>query len=639
MCGLSGGFTQKNFRSQSSAEVRRDLECLFSQSQARGQDAAGIILTKNKQIFSCLQKKTATQLLNSAEHRNSVAAALGEIQPGAIVLAHSRLATNALHSGESFIQPLSMRSFFGGHNGIITELNGYPLSEKSFDTEILLKEIQTQYDRTGQPVESVQAVYEKLHGAASIALVWPEQGSLILATNTGSLYYCVDESQGIFYFASEKIFLQRMISESSLLRQSIEIKQLKAQELLLVTAEQMKTFSLPAPSEKEKYSQHAASEIKEKSKEQIKFQLPSFKRCSCCILPETYPLIEFDEKGVCNFCRRYSRQRTFGKEALLRFLEPYRSRNSQADCLVGLSGGRDSCYGLHLLKNELGMNPIAYTFDWGLTTDISRRNQARLCAQLGVEHIIRSADLEKKRSYIQKNVEAFLKHPHPGMVPLFMAGDKEFYEYGRVLRKENNLPLTVFCAGHSLEQRDFMTGFCGVDENIANNKRLFQFSAYNKIKLALFYASQYARNPAYINASLLDSFKSFIYSFIYRDDFLYLYEYWLWNESEIEKTLSQTYSWQADHGYGANQWRMGDGQTAFTNYIYFAMAGFTEFDNFRSNQIREGMLTRDVALRLVAEDNQPKMELLRYFAEVVGLDLEKTLSLIGARSYFLPRSI
>ena len=47
------------------------------------------------------------------------------------------------------------------------------------------------------------------------------------------------------------------------------------------------------------------------------------------------------------------------------------------------------------------MNPIAYTFDWGLT-DISRINAAKICGKLGVEHIIRSADIEKKKRICEK---------------------------------------------------------------------------------------------------------------------------------------------------------------------------------------------------------------------------------------------
>ena len=50
----------------------------------------------------------------------------------------------------------------------------------------------------------------------------------------------------------------------------------------------------------------------------------------------------------------------------------------------------------------MGLNPIAYTYDWGMVTDIARRNQARLVGKLGVEHIIVSADITLKRNNIRK---------------------------------------------------------------------------------------------------------------------------------------------------------------------------------------------------------------------------------------------
>ena len=48
---------------------------------------------------------------------------------------------------------------------------------------------------------------------------------------------------------------------------------------------------------------------------------------------------------------------------------------------------------------------------------------------------------------------------------------------------------------------------------------------------------------------------------------------------------------------------MGDGQTAFTNYIYNHIAGFSEFDDFRSSQIRDGLITREEAIDLIEKDN------------------------------------
>ena len=74
---------------------------------------------------------------------------------------------------------------------------------------------------------------------------------------------------------------------------------------------------------------------------------------------------------------------------------------------------------------------------------------------------------------------------------------------------------------------------------------------------------------------------------------------------------------------------MGDGQTAFNNYVYYTIAGFSEYDNFRSNQIREGLISRDQALRLCKEDNDIKYDTLKNFSEVIGFNLDNVLSKIS----------
>jgi glucosamine--fructose-6-phosphate aminotransferase (isomerizing) len=215
------------------------------------------------------------------------------------------------------------------------------------------------------------------------------------------------------------------------------------------------------------------------------------------------------------------------------------------------------------------------------------------------------------------------------MVPLFMAGDKEFYQYGRSLRKEAGLDLTVFCSGHLLEQREFFVGFCGVNRNVSTTARAYDYHRLAKMQLAFYYIGQYLRNPAYINRSFFDSVRSFLVTFLSKDDFLYLYEYLRWDEKEMERVLRENYDWEDSTQFGKSQWRMGDGHTAFTNYIWHTVAGFSEFDNFRSNQVREGLLTREEAVELAEEDNRPKMESLEYFAYLVGFNLDDVLSQIN----------
>ena len=60
------------------------------------------------------------------------------------------------------------------------------------------------------------------------------------------------------------------------------------------------------------------------------------------------------------------------------------------------------------------------------------------------------------------------------------------------------------------------------------------------------------------------------------------------------------------------------------------MAGFTENDTFRSNQVRENMITREEALRLVKRDNQPRFESIKWYCDTIGIDFEKTIKKINS---------
>ena len=123
---------------------------------------------------------------------------------------------------------------------------------------------------------------------------------------------------------------------------------------------------------------------------------------------------------------------------------------------------------------------------------------------------------------------------------------------------------------------------------------------------------------------------AFWHCFVAKDDFLYLFNYYPWNEEEVERTLKEKYEWEADLDYGVNQWRMDDFHTAFINYVYYTVGGFSEFDDFRSNQVREGLITRDEALRLTAIDNNIRYESLMEFSNLVGFNLEHVLKEIDA---------
>jgi hypothetical protein len=314
-----------------------------------------------------------------------------------------------------------------------------------------------------------------------------------------------------------------------------------------------------------------------------------------------------------------------GREALEAAVAPFRRSDGRPECVVPLSGGRDSCYALHYIRSELGLEPIAYTYDWGMVTDLARRNCSRMCSRLGVEHVIVSADIARKRAYIRKNVQAWLHRPHLGTIPLFMAGDKQFFYYASRLQRQTGTGLLVFSM-NPMERTDFKHGFCGIPGG-GHGEHFFRLSLAKNVRLAAFYGGQYLRNPRYLNASLLDTLFAWFAYYVMPHEYEMLYDYVPWDEATIEKTLLGGYDWETAPDTHST-WRIGDGTAAFYNYIYHAVAGFSENDTFRSEQVRQGKLGRDEALALVARDNRPRYDSLRWYCDTIGIDFAATLRII-----------
>jgi hypothetical protein len=261
-------------------------------------------------------------------------------------------------------------------------------------------------------------------------------------------------------------------------------------------------------------------------------------------------------------------------------------------------------------------------------TPLARRNISRICGKLGIEHLWVSADIPQKREWIRQNVSAWLARPSLGTIPLFMAGDKAYFHYLKKAREQLGVTLSFLCE-NPLERTDFKTGFAGVPPVRVDDDHVYTMPLSHRIRLAAFYAKEYALNPRYLNSSLVDTAKAFAYYYLIDRDYQNLYRYVQWNEEEIDRTLLGTYGFElADDT--ATTWRIGDGTAAFYNYIYYAIAGMTENDTFRSNQIRAGVITRDQALDFIDRDSKPRFPTIDWYLRTINMDrsLEDVLDTI-----------
>jgi len=84
--------------------------------------------------------------------------------------------------------------------------------------------------------------------------------------------------------------------------------------------------------------------------------------CSKCILKSGTPGIIFDETGTCNYCSTYNPMKVEGEEKLVDILEGFKKKRSRYDCMVGVSGGRDSTYTLWKLVHDYQMRVLAVNY-------------------------------------------------------------------------------------------------------------------------------------------------------------------------------------------------------------------------------------------------------------------------------------
>ena len=113
-----------------------------------------------------------------------------------------------------------------------------------------------------------------------------------------------------------------------------------------------------------------------------------------------------------------------------------------------------------------------------------------------------------------------------------------------------------------------------------------------------------------------------------KSNYFHLFDYLPWDENIINETILNEYDWEKSVDTKST-WRIGDGTASFYNYVYTLVAGFSENDTFRSNQIREGLITRPEALKKIYDENKPRYNSLKWYFEIVGLDFESTISVIN----------
>jgi len=174
------------------------------------------------------------------------------------------------------------------------------------------------------------------------------------------------------------------------------------------------------------------------------------KYCTVCLFPETKPDLFFNDEGVCTACQAAAekkevidwndREKQF-VELINKFKKP--ANETGYDCLIPVSGGKDSTYQCYVAK-KYGLNPLAVCFETTMVTELGRRNIDNISA-MGIDliHFKKNSEVYKKmviESFIRVGDEMWPNHigifTIPVMVavqfniPIILWGENSQQEYG-----------------------------------------------------------------------------------------------------------------------------------------------------------------------------------------------------------------
>ena len=130
------------------------------------------------------------------------------------------------------------------------------------------------------------------------------------------------------------------------------------------------------------------------------------KTCTHCVMNTSDKNLKFDENGVCDRCRDYEERilpwwnHGKGHEAELEKLLADIKKSGEGkdyDCILGLSGGLDSSYMLHLAVKDWGLRPFVFHIDCGWNLPVAEDNIRRICDKLGVHLHVEKMDWEELR--------------------------------------------------------------------------------------------------------------------------------------------------------------------------------------------------------------------------------------------------
>jgi len=311
-------------------------------------------------------------------------------------------------------------------------------------------------------------------------------------------------------------------------------------------------------------------------------------RCAKCVLPETYPGAQLGSNGICNHCISHQQEELKDEKELLQEFALHRSETKEYDCIVPLSGGRDSCYALWVVTKKYNMRALAVNYDSGFAVEQAKENIINACKNVGADFIF----VKSKRNIQKKLLADYLQaHISDGLLEIdkVVCFGCDIGYTGTVYKtaKAKAIPLIIWGDSTSESTAIGRGQLYPPLDKIAQLKRKIRHLLNIKLvwhKLLLHQEFPTRRKWPEIKE-------------------IHLFDYLRWDEEVILKTIQAQLDWRAPAD-AVSTWRFDCKLHEIHRHFWTDLWGFTQADELYSKMIRDGQLSREEALQRLHRENR-----------------------------------
>lgn len=322
-------------------------------------------------------------------------------------------------------------------------------------------------------------------------------------------------------------------------------------------------------------------------------------RCSRCLLPSSLPGSNFNCAGECAWCQcdfpAYAPQ---GEDRLVDVIEQTRDPKAAADCLVGISGGKDSSYAVLQLKHRFGLRVEAFTYVHDAMTEFAQETARAVCRKLGVKQHVLSLPGRTHVDLFTAFFEAWIESGDPFVAATTCAACKHMHLLGTRLAKERGIPLVVW-ANCPLENPPVS----GVKEGdsagtVYPGARSLLPHLGRRLRADRKFRRAFGRHAStcLLGWLAVRPESPYLHWRYPQVRHLRYYDYCRWQRDEIVSALRAQADWDTPT-QEPNDWHSDCLLHVLKEYMSQFTLGAGSDDAHLSNQIRHGLLTREQASR------------------------------------------